>query len=167
MHDAQYWIDTLKLQPHPEGGYFRETYRSPLPIPQTALPPSFAGDRSASTAIYFLLRGEDFSAFHRIASDEMWHFYAGDPLSVYAIDSDGQSIEIRLGPNPERGEVFQFVVPAGCWFGSCLTRPDTFALVGCTVAPGFDFADFEMAERSTLLAEYPQHAALIRRLTRQ
>src|SRR6476620_7147711 len=111
MHDAQYWIDTLKLEPHPEGGYFRETYRSPLAISQSALPASFAGDRSVSTAIYFLLRGEDFSAFHRIASDEMWHFYAGDPLSVHAIDSDGQSIEITLGPDPERGEVFHAVVP--------------------------------------------------------
>jgi predicted cupin superfamily sugar epimerase len=166
MHDAQYWIDTLKLQPHPEGGYFRETYRSPVAISQSALPSSFAGDRSASTAIYFLLQGQDFSAFHRIASDEMWHFYAGDPLSVHAIDSGGQSVEIKLGPNPEEGEVFQAVVPAGSWFGSCLARPDTFALLGCTVAPGFDFADFEMAERSALLAEYPQHATLIRRLTR-
>jgi len=166
MHDAQYWIDALKLEPHPEGGYFRETYRSPLAISQSALPASFAGDRSVSTAIYFLLRGEDFSAFHRIASDEMWHFYAGDPLSVHAIDSDGQSIEIKLGPDPVRGEVFQAVVPAGCWFGSCLAQPGTFALMGCTVAPGFDFADFEMAKRLSLLREFPQHADLIRRLTR-
>ena len=167
MHNAQYWIDALKLEPHPEGGYFRETYRSPLPISQSALPAPFTGDRSASTAIYFLLEGEDFSAFHRIASDEMWHFYAGAAVSVHAIDSDGQSIEIKLGPNPERREVFQAVVPAGWWFGSCLAQRDTFALVGCTVAPGFDFAEFEMAERSALLSEYPQHAALIRRLTRE
>lgn len=166
MHDAQYWIDALKLEPHPEGGYFRETYRSSLAIPQSALPHSFAAERSVSTAIYFLLQGEDFSAFHRIASDEMWHFYAGDPLSVHAIDSDGQSIEIKLGPDPERGEVLQAVVPAGCWFGSCLAQPGAFALVGCTVAPGFDFADFEMAERLSLLREFPQHADLIRRLTR-
>ena len=96
----------------------------------------------------------------------MWHFYAGAPLSVHAIDNDGEGIEIKLGPNPERGEVFQSVVPAGCWFGAGLAQADTFALVGCTVAPGFDFADFEMAERSELLLEFPQHADLIRRLTR-
>ena len=166
MHDAQYWIDALKLERHPEGGYFRETYRSSLSIPQSALPDSFAGERSVSTAIYFLLQDEDFSAFHRIASDEMWHFYAGDPLSVHAIDSDGQSIEIKLGPDPERGEVLQAVVPAGCGFGSRLAQSGTFALVGCTVAPGFDFADFEMAERSSFLREFPQHADLIRTLTR-
>ncbi len=166
MNDAQYWIDTLKLEPHPEGGYFRETYRSPLAIPRAALPPSFGGDRSVSTAIYFLLQSGEFSAFHRIASDEMWHFYAGGPLTVYTIGLDGQLCEIRLGPSPDRGEVFQAVVPAGCWFGSCPTHPNSFALVGCTVAPGFDFGDFEMADRASLLATYPQHAALIRRLTR-
>lgn len=167
MADAQYWIDTLQLQRHPEGGYFRETYRSRLTIPQSALPHSFSGDRSASTAIYFLLQGEDFSAFHRIASDEMWHFYAGGPLTVLMINRDGQLNEIRLGPNLERGEVFQAVVPAGCWFGSRLVEPNSFALAGCTVAPGFDFVDFAMADRSSLLAIYPQHAAVIERLTRE
>src|SRR3954447_26327407 len=111
MADAQYWIDTLKLERHPEGGYFRETNRSPLAIPRSALPQSFSGDRSASTAIYFLLEGEEFSAFHRIASDEMWHFYAGCPLTVHMIDRGGQLTEIRLGPTSERGEVFQAVVP--------------------------------------------------------
>ena len=167
MQDAQYWIDTLKLEPHPEGGYYRQTYRSQLTIPRSALPQPFRGDRSASTAIYFLLRDEDFSAFHRLASDEMWHFYAGGPLSVYVIDESGQHCELKLGPNPERCEAFQAVVPAGCWFASCLSQPDTFALVGCTVAPGFDFSDFVMADRSSLMAAYPQYSSLIRRLTRE
>jgi predicted cupin superfamily sugar epimerase len=166
MQNAQYWIDTLKLEPHPEGGHFRETYRSSVSIPRSALPHSFGGERRASTAIYFLLQGEDFSAFHRIASDEMWHFYAGGPLLVHTIGLSGQTSEIRLGPNPEHGEVFQAVVPAGCWFGSSLAQPGTFALVGCTVAPGFDFSDFEMADQPSLLALYPQHSTLIRRLTR-
>ena len=168
MHDdAQYWIDTLNLKRHPEGGYYRETYRSNTVICRSALPPAFKGDRIASTAIYFLLQGPDFSAFHRIASDEMWHMYAGGPLSVHAIDEEGHWSEIVLGRNPDRGETLQAVVPAGCWFGSCLIEPDTFALVGCTVAPGFDFHDFEMANRGSLLATYPQHQDLIRRLTRE
>lgn len=166
MQDAQYWIDNLKLKPHPEGGYYRETYRSEIVIPRSALSQSFGGDRNASTAIYFLLQGDDFSAFHRIPSDEMWHFYAGHSLFVHAIHADGRTSEIRLGHNPDCGEVLQAVVPAGCWFGSCLVEPDTFALVGCTVAPGFDFHDFEMADRASLLAAYPQHQVLIRRLTR-
>ncbi len=102
MQDANYWIDSLKLEPHPEGGFFRETYRSQMSLPRSALPQSFGGARSASTAIYFLLQGDDFSAFHRIASDEMWHFYAGSSLSVHVIDSEGQSSEIKLGPNFDR-----------------------------------------------------------------
>src|SRR3954464_6363757 len=167
MQDARYWIDKLKLEPHPEGGYYRETYRSGIVMPESALPSSFKGDRVASTAIYFLLQGEDFSAFHRIASDEMWHSYAGGPLLVHTIDLSGQTSEIRLGPNPEHGEVFQAVVPAGCWFGSSLAEPETFALVGCTVAPGFDFTDFEMADRTSLLDVCPQHEVLIRHLTRE
>jgi predicted cupin superfamily sugar epimerase len=167
MQDAQYWIDTLKLEPHPEGGYYRQTYRSGVVIPGAVLPKTFRGDRSASTAIYFLLQGEDFSALHRIASDEVWHFYAGAALSVYVIDREGRVSEIRLGPHPQSGQVFQAVVAAGCWFGSCLAEPDAYALVGCTVAPGFDFNDFEMANRSLLLARYPQHEKLIGRLTRE
>jgi hypothetical protein len=166
MRNARYWIDSLQLEPHPEGGFFRQTYRSPAVLPQFALPPGFNGDRSVSTAIYFLLEGVDFSAFHRIASDEIWHFYSGYTLWIHIIDEEGRHTLIKLGPNAEEGEVFQAVVPAGCWFGSCLALPDTFALVGCTVAPGFDFADFELAARPALVARYPRHEALIERLTR-
>lgn len=166
MRSAQYWIDHFKLQPHPEGGYFRQTYRAPLVLEQSALPVTFRGPRNASTAIYFLLAGEDFSALHRLRSDEVWHFYAGHTLLVHSIDLEGNQHSIKLGQNPEACEQFQCVVPSGQWFGSCLERPDTYALVGCTVAPGFDFADFEMAQRSSLIAQYPQHRDLIERLTR-
>lgn len=167
MPSAQYWIDRLDLEPHPEGGYFRQTYRATLVIGQPALPASFKGPRSASTAIYFLLAGEDVSALHRLGSDEVWHFYAGNTLLVHSIDPGGNHNSIKLGQNPEAGEQFQCVVPSGHWFGSCLEQPDdTYALVGCTVAPGFDFADFEMAERSSLVAQYPQHRDLIDKLTR-
>jgi predicted cupin superfamily sugar epimerase len=165
--NAEYWIDRLSLSPHPEGGYYRVTYQSALTIVQDALPSAFHGNRSASTAIYFLLAQNDFSALHRIASDELWHFYAGSALVVYVIDPEGNYSELHLGDVFEAGEVFQAVVKAGCWFASRLKNPAGFALVGCTVAPGFDFADFEMAKRSELVATYPKHRKLIEELTRQ
>jgi predicted cupin superfamily sugar epimerase len=165
--NAQYWIDRLSLSPHPEGGYYRVTYKSDLTIVQDVLPSGFPGNRFASTAIYFLIAQKDFSAFHRIASDELWHFYAGSGLVVYVIDPEGNYFELHLGDAFEAGEVFQAVVKGGCWFASRLKDPAGFALVGCTVAPGFDFADFEMAKRSELVATYPKHRKLIEELTRQ
>ena len=165
MEAAQHWIDRLGLDPHPEGGWYRQTYRAPLMLPHSALP-GFTGDRAASTAIYFLLEGDQFSAFHRLRSDEVWHFYAGSGLVVHVIEPGGQYSELLLGSNAAAGEVFQAVVPAGCWFGSSLRLPETCALVGCTVAPGFDFADFEMAKRNDLTTQYPQNRNIIERLTR-
>jgi uncharacterized protein len=163
--DSQYWIEKLDLTPHPEGGYFRQTYRSDLILPREALP-GFSGSRAASTAIYFLLEGKNFSAFHRLRSDEVWHFYFGSPVIVDVIEPDGRHSEILLGSNPEAGEVFQAVVKAGCWFASHVADWKSFVLVGCTVAPGFDFEDFEMAKRAELIARYPEHRELIERLTR-
>jgi predicted cupin superfamily sugar epimerase len=165
--DAQYWINHLALSPHPEGGYYRATYKSDLTIARTALPSSYQGDRSASTAIYFLLDEGNFSAFHRIASDEVWHFYAGGSLIVYVIDPEGNYSELHLGDGSEEGEVFQAVVKAGCWFASRVRDAAGFALVGCTVAPGFDFADFELAGRSELTRKFPAHQKLIEELTRE
>jgi uncharacterized protein len=164
---AEYWIERLRLEAHPEGGYFRQTYRSEMTIAPEALPAGFTGTRAASTAIYFLLKGENFSAFHRLRSDEVWHFYAGASLAVHIIDEGGRSSEIRLGSDAEAGEVFQAVVKAGCWFASEVRDRKSWALVGCTVAPGFDFEDFEMAKREELGREYPQHRELIARLTRE
>lgn len=166
MADAHYWIAHLELKPHPEGGFFRESYRSSIVIPQSALPAAFRGPRSASTAIYFLLAGEDFSALHRLAADEVWHFYAGSPLLVHSIDPNGNHRVIRLGQNAQAKEELQCVIPGRHWLGSCLEWPDTYALAGCTVAPGFDFSDFEMARRADLLAQYPQHSDLVCKLTR-
>ncbi len=153
------------MQAHPEGGYFAETYRSTESIPHSALPNRFSGDRNFGTGIYFLLENHHFSALHRIQADEMWHFYAGGPLNVYVIHEDGSLEIIKLGSNPDNGEVFQAVVPAGTWFGSKPAAESDYSLVGCTVAPGFDFADFELAERVDLLATYPQHEEVIRWLT--
>ena len=162
---AEYFIKHLQLQPHPEGGFFKETYRSPGIIPSQSLP-EFNGDRHYSTAIYFLLQQGDFSAFHRIKSDECWHFYEGGSLLIHIIDDEGNYSCIHLGRKIDEGEVFQFVVPAGSWFASEPGPGTNFTLVGCTVAPGFDFADFEMATAENLLKEYPQHRSLIERLCR-
>lgn len=159
-------IAKLKLQPHPEGGWYRETYRAAESLPQNALPGRFDGRRSLATAIYFLLNSESFSALHRIKSDEQWHFYSGSSLTVHVIHPDGRYALIKLGKNLAQGETFQAVVPHGCWFGATVDTPDSYVLVGCSVAPGFDFADFEMADRESLSKEFPQHATLIARLTR-
>ncbi len=164
--DAQRWIDRLHLELHPEGGFYRQTYRASLTLLGAALP-GYSGDRAASTAIYFLLAGNQFSAFHRLRSDEVWHFYAGSGLVIHVIEPGGNYRQLLLGSNHAAGEQFQAVVPAGCWFGSSLRQPDTFALVGCTVAPAFDFADFEMAKHDELAAQYPQHCNIIERLTRE
>ncbi|MCK8492216.1 cupin domain-containing protein [Spirosoma sp. RP8] len=162
---AAYYVQKLQMEPHPEGGYFAETYRSAETISHSALPDRFSGNRAFGTAIYFLLESHHVSALHRIQADEIWHFYAGGPLDVFVIDPTGELTVIRLGNKLEQGDVFQAVVPAGCWFGSKPAEGSAFSLVGCTVAPGFDFADFEMADRATLLEEYPQHRAVIEQLT--
>ena len=165
--DAKYWIEKLGLQAHPEGGYFRQTYRSDVVIARDALPEGFGGARAASTAIYFLLEGKNFSAFHRLRSDEVWHFYMGSPLVVEVIDPAGTRSSILLGGDQDAGQVFQAVVRAGCWFASHVADWKSWALVGCTVVPGFDFEDFEMGKRAELLARFPQHRKLIEQLTRE
>lgn len=152
MNTVDYWINHLNLQPHPEGGFFKETYRASEKI--SSLPERFDGVRNFSTAIYFLLRSEDRSVFHRIKSDELWHFYQGSTLSIYVLTDQGITVH-KLGSNPERGESLQAVIPANSWFGAKVESSNGFALCGCTVAPGFDFQDFEMANRNELLKKYP------------
>ena len=164
--DYKYWVEKLEMLAHPEGGFYKETYRSDGLIPKAALDSSFGGNRNHSTAIYFLLTAENFSAFHKIASDEIWHFYAGDGLDISVIQEDGTYECIHLGNGETEDQVFQAVVPAGAWFASEPTNKKGWALVGCTVAPGFDFEDFVMAKRADLLREYPQFEELIVRLTR-
>jgi predicted cupin superfamily sugar epimerase len=161
MKDGQYWIRKLQLAKHPEGGYFKETYRSDETIPAAALPPRFDGVRAFSTAIYFLLTGGECSALHRIKSDEMWHFYAGSELTIHVIEPMGSYSQIKLG-----GDHLQAVVSAGCWFGATVDDPESYALVGCTVAPGFDFTDFELARRDELIAQFPRHRMIVEKLTR-
>jgi len=166
MITAKSLIEKYQLLPHPEGGYFKETYRSEEFIAHQALPSRFTDKRNFSTAIYFLLEQGNFSAFHKIKSDECWHFYAGQTLLVHIITTEGVLQTIHLGNNILAGEVFQFVVPANCWFASEPATNTQFSFVGCTVAPGFDFADFELANAVTLTQLYPQHENIIKRLCR-
>jgi predicted cupin superfamily sugar epimerase len=165
MKNAAFYIDHLRLHSHPEGGYYAETYRSAGNIPDAVLP-KFKGDRNYSTAIYYLLQQGDFSAFHRIKSDECWHHYAGDTLLIHVLNQDGTYACIKLGSAIDEGEVFQFVVPANTWFAAECAEQTSFVLTGCTVAPGFDFADFEMADKELLLNEFPEHRSTIIKLCR-
>ncbi|MBL0883318.1 MAG: cupin domain-containing protein [Chitinophagaceae bacterium] len=158
-------IERFTLLPHPEGGFYKETYKSNETFPKHHLPHRFSGDRYFSSAIYFLLEKDNYSAFHRIKSDECWHFYDGDPLWVHIIYPDGILQTVTLGDCEE--SVYQFVVPAGCWFASETAPGGLFSLVGCTVAPAFDFADFELAKAKQLMNDFPQHTELIQRLCRQ
>ena len=166
MVTAQQLINHYGLQPHPEGGWYKETYKSSEYIPATALPAGFGGSRTFSTAIYFLLEQNNFSAFHRIKSDECWHFYAGGPLLIYVIQQGGTLDIIKLGNDSNKGELFQYVVPAHCWFASKPADGSTFCFVGCTVSPGFEFADFELANGKALSALYPMHKIVIEQLCR-
>jgi predicted cupin superfamily sugar epimerase len=154
-------VDRLKLEPHPEGGFYRETYR----CSEVVNGAHAYGGRSASTAILFLLPLGHVSALHRIKSDELWHFYAGSPLRVVELTADGTRIDHRLGGVLD-GHVCQAVVRAGSWFGAFVDASSGWSLVGCTVAPGFEFADLEMAERGALTEQYPAHAAIVEQLTR-
>ncbi len=163
---AKILVEKYNLSPHPEGGYFKEHYRSLETIPKAYLPKRFNGERSYSTAIYFLLEQGNFSAFHKIKSDECWHFYAGEALWIYVIHLNGKLEIIKLGSDILNGEQFQAVVPAESWFASEPSPGATYSFVGCTVAPGFDFNDFELAREDILSKQYPQHKPLINRLCR-
>jgi predicted cupin superfamily sugar epimerase len=157
----------LHLKPHPkEGGYFVETYRSTEYIPEGALPKRYQGVRSYATAIYYLLTPETFSAMHRLQSDEIFHFYLGDPVEMLQLLPDGSGRVLILGPDILNGMQPQVIVPRGVWQGSKLLHGGTFALLGTTVSPGFEFADYESAQRDVLVESYPKYRDLIITLTK-
>jgi uncharacterized protein len=164
MNNIDFWIKYLGLLPPPEGGYYRESYRSPEVLTASTLLDRFEGDRHFSTAIYFLLRSEDRSVFHRIKSDELWHFYQGSTLLIYVLHDNKLHIH-RLGSDLDKGDSLQVVIPANCWFGAHVENSNSFSLCGCTVAPGFDFRDFEMADRGKLVNDFPHYSDVIKRLT--
>lgn len=160
-------IKLLNLQPLPEeGGFFRETYRDPLTISGQALP-GHDGDRQASTCIYYLVTPEEFSGLHAVLSTEVFHFYAGDPVEMIQIHEDGQLHSITIGPNLSQGEVPQVVVPPKVWQGTKLKGRGQWALLGCTVAPGFDYKDFIGGSFQELSERFSQHSEVIRRYTHQ
>lgn len=165
MKDASYWIKSFKLKAHPEGGYYREIYRSQERVAKDALPPRFIGDRCFSTSIYFLLKVDQFSAFHKIKQDEIWHFYQGAALKIHVIDREGRYKCKGLGSNPDSEQAFQVVVNAGDYFAASVDAKEGFSLVGCSVAPGFEFDDFDMPTREELVKQFPQHEDLIDKYT--
>jgi len=161
--DASYWIEKLELAPHPEGGYYRETYRAPgrSPVPRS----TGVVERSYSTAIFYLLPSDEVSALHRLQSDELFHFYDGSALTIHVLEAAGDYRRVDLGPEVENGQRLQATVVAGSWFGATVEQPRSYALVGCTVAPGFEFPDFELADRAELVRRFPDHRAVVERLT--
>lgn len=164
--NAEYWINELGLEKHPEGGYFKEVYRSSGLIKQESLGESFSGDRNYSTAIYFLLQENEFSAFHKIASDEIWHHYSGGAAEIHILMPDGSYKKELLGTRLSSGERPMVVVPARAYFAVDVLNGCDYVFCGCTVAPGFDFQDFKMPPANELIDEYPYHEELIKLYTR-
>jgi len=160
MHSAQYWIDKLRLMPHPEGGYYKEVYRSQSQVNRLG----GTAAKAACTSIYYLLEGEDFSGFHRLASDEIWYFHKGGPLLIHGIGKEGRYSKYELS-DLESGNL-SVVIEPGLWFAAEVPSKQDYTLVSCAVAPGFDFAGFEMAKKNELVALYPQHGEVISRLCR-
>lgn len=161
--EMSFWIEKLSLEPHPEGGYYREVYRSDELIPRDGLPGRFTGPRACATSIYFLLPGGKVSRLHRLKSDELWYFFTGGDIRVHIISEEGEYDSFVLGTGGK--SVFQAMVPRGCWFGASVEDGGEYSLVGCAVAPGFAFEDFELADRDALLRLYPQHRDVIVMLT--
>ncbi|MFZ0927846.1 MAG: cupin domain-containing protein [Syntrophobacteraceae bacterium] len=163
---ADFWIEKLNLAEHPEGGWFAPAFRALEQIGREGLPDRFTGNRAIVSSIYYLLKKGQFSAFHRLKSVEIWSFFEGDPLTIHLIEPHGGLVEKRLGRNFDNGESFHAVMEAGNWFGAEQQGPGEFTLVGCTVAPGFEYEDMEIAGRAQLLAMYPQHQEIIEKLTK-
>lgn len=163
---ADYWIEHLDLVQHPEGGYFKETYRSKERINQHALPERYSSDRSFGTSIYFLLTTESVSHFHQLSSDETWHYHQGGACRIHMISADGERTSKKIGSNLEQGEFLQVHIPQNTWFAAEVIEGD-YILVGCTVAPGFEFEDFLLADREELSAAYPASKTLIERFTKE
>jgi len=165
--DVDFIIEHLGLEPHPEGGYYRETYRCEERIPPHGLPSRYSAEKSFGTAILYLLTSDTVSVLHRLRSDEVFHFYLGDPVLMLLLYPDGHGEEVILGNDLERGQFPQRVVPGYTWQGMMLVEGGSFALMGTTVAPGFDFGDFELGGGKELVREYPRFERIIERLTRR
>lgn len=168
MKTANYFIEKLELEKHPEGGWFKQVYKSEEEIDKEHLPNRYSGKRAHSTSIYFLITQEEFSAFHRIKSDELWHFYEGSPLTIHIINDAGKYSNVKLGNNLENGNVYQYAIPHGVWFAATVNNiaADSYSLIGCTVSPGFDYDDFELGKQDELVKMFPNHKIIIEKMTR-
>jgi uncharacterized protein len=164
-YSAEFWINRLGLTRHPEGGFFKEVYRSGEVISKKGLPERYTSFRPFATSIYFLLESHEFSAFHRLKSDEVWHFYLGSPLTLFIINSIGELTLQKLGTDPGQHENLQCTVTRGCWFAASVNDSNSYSLLGCSVSPGFDFEDFELGKKNDLARQFPKHAGLFERLT--
>jgi uncharacterized protein len=162
---ALYYIEKLKLMKHPEGGYYNEIYRSDELFSASVLPDRYTGDRAFSTSIYFLLVGKQYSAFHKLRSDEIWHYYDGSSIKVHIITPEQKLEEKILGNNIDEKENLQLVINKNSWFAAELVDKNSFGLIGCTVSPGFDFRDLEIGKRDYLLKKYPEYESIIFKLT--
>lgn len=161
MNTAEYWIQHLNLKPHPEGGFYKEEYRSSIEVQKSNLPRGFTSARKLATSIYFLLRSVDISRLHRLRSDEIWYYHTGSPITLIYIDAEGKKHKHILGNNPEKAEKLSVLIPSGCIFCASVAQKDSFGLISCVVTPGFEFDDFELFDKEDLLQAYPQHTDII------
>jgi uncharacterized protein len=161
MNTAEYWIQHLGLKPHPEGGFYKEIFRSSISVDKKSLPLGFQASRRLVTSIYYLLRSGEISHFHRLRSDELWYYHYGSSVRIIIIDQEGHKQTRLLGPKIEKAEHLQIVIPAGTIFGAEVIDSDSFGLFGCMVAPGFEFDDFEMYNKEDLKQAYPRQADII------
>lgn len=160
MHTAEYWIQNLDLKPHPEGGFYKEMFRSNIVISKDELPVGYKSSRRLTTSIFYLLRTEDYSRLHRLKSDEMWYFHYGSAIRIIYIDHEGKKHTKLLGANLEKAEYFYLHIPAGNIFTAEVVDKDSFSVFSCVVSPGFEFDDFEMFDKEDLIQAYPKHASL-------
>lgn len=161
MNTAEYWIQNLNLQPHTEGGFYREVYRCSIEVENNVLPTGYDGSRRLATSIYFLLRSGDVSRFHRLRSDELWYYHSGSAVKIVIIDQEGNKSTKMLGLKVEKAEQLQVLIPAGSIFGAEILEENSYGLCGCMVSPGFEFSDFSVFDKEDLIQAYPKHADLI------
>jgi uncharacterized protein len=158
IYNSDYFINSLELIPHPEGGYYKEIYRNPITSNFQNYPDN---NRHLSTSIYYLLRSDNVSKFHQLLSDEIWYYHYGSSVNIYIIDQNGNLKIQKLGPQIEKGHMLQVIIKKGLIFGASIDNADSFSLFGCMVSPGFDFKDFKLISRQKLLEKYPQHKEAI------
>jgi len=165
MNTAKDWITKLELLPHPEGGYYKEVYRANEKIDKAGLPSRYSSERAFATSIYYLLESGQFSSFHKLKSDETWHFYNGSPIAIYLISLSGDYQKIVVGDEIGKNQLLQHTIERETWFAAEPLEKNSYSLIGCSVAPGFEFDDFELGKRNELLASFTNHSEIISRLT--